>query len=94
MLIFITLLCGFPVKLSTMLPMLIYIQTREFRYIWTIEVVKKLYRPRLSINSWVSEEFLCNAGVQQGCPLSPLLFSLFINDLMAFMKVTWTDDVY
>ena len=46
--------------------------------------LKKLYRyakAHVSINGWVSEEFLCNVGVRQGCPLGPLLFSLFINDL-------------
>ena len=81
------------VKLSTLSPMLIYGTCKLENLVIsgrTIEVVKKLYRhakARVSINGRFSEEFLCNVGVRQGCPLSPLLSFLFINDLMAFMKV-------
>ena len=34
------------------------------------------------IHGKYSEKFLCNIGVRQGCPLSPVLFTLFIHDLL------------
>ena len=40
---------------------------------------------RLCANHEESEIFACRRGVRQGCNLSPLLFSLFINDLDQFL---------
>ena len=38
------------------------------------------------LNGHLSEWFNVNSGLKQGCPLSPLLFNLYINDLVSFLK--------
>jgi len=34
----------------------------------------------------VSEEIMATQGLKQGCPLSPLLYALFTNDLGKFLN--------
>ncbi len=36
----------------------------------------------VKLNNWCTSFFQCSKGVHQGCPLSPTLFDLFINNLV------------
>ena len=40
----------------------------------------------VKLDNVISKSFLCNIGVRQGDSLSPLLFSLFLNDLNTFIS--------
>lgn len=49
-----------------------------------LNIVKSMYsaiKSRVKYNNCLSNEFLCSLGVRQGECLSPLLFSLFLNDI-------------
>ena len=41
---------------------------------------------RVKVNGQVSEDFEVNIGLRQGCVLSPLLFSLYINGVVKRLK--------
>lgn len=43
-------------------------------------------RGRVRMGEEVSEEFLTNRGVRQGCPLSPILFNIIMADMEKMMK--------
>ena len=53
-----------------------------------LNILQSMYNQassRVTLNSETSDEFLYRKGVCQGCNLSPLLFSLFINDLEKYL---------
>ena len=43
----------------------------------------------IKLNNKLSNSFNCNIGVRQGDNLSPLLFSLFINDFEEYLSVKY-----
>ena len=52
-------------------------------------VIVNLYdnvKSSVKLNGELSELFLCNVGVRQGENLSPLLFSIFLNDMCEYMS--------
>ena len=54
-----------------------------------LAIIKNLYKDAKSCVKYkgeMSEFFSCGVGVRQGENLSPLLFSVFLNDLEAFLK--------
>ena len=66
-----------------------------------VKVLKSLYKNvtvRMKVNEWeVSESINIKKGVRQGCQLSPLLFTLFLNDLNEWFSETemhapWLND--
>ncbi len=53
-----------------------------------LSLVKNMYhniRSKVAFNNELSDYFPCNTGVRQGENLSPLLFSLYINDLEPYL---------
>ena len=54
-----------------------------------INMIKAIYTSVQSCLRWgakFSEFFPCTLGVKQGCPLSPLMFSLFISEVADFVR--------
>ena len=50
-----------------------------------LQFLKNLYltsKARANVNGQLSYEFPIHRGVRQGCPLSPILFNIFINDIL------------
>ena len=41
----------------------------------------------VKVNDGLTQFFDCHFGTRQGCVSSPIIFSLFINDLMSYLKI-------
>ena len=40
----------------------------------------------VKVRNGLTRYFECNIGTKQGCVSSPIIFSLFINDMLAYLK--------
>ena len=48
----------------------------------------------IKINDRITPFFNYAKGVRQGCPLSPFLFNIYVNDLIDTINKNYTVDVY
>ena len=55
---------------------------------WAIKAIYKFTESRVNINNFQTDLFMVTNGVRQGDPLSPTLFSIYINDLINTVKDT------
>ena len=61
-----------------------------------LSILKHMYNNATSVvryDGYTSSEYRCAKGVRQGCPLSPLLFCLFISDLDYTLKSSSTGKI-
>ena len=62
-----------------------------------LSVFKSMYsKLKSSVNTreGLSDYFKCNIGTKQGCVSSPIIFILFINDLISYLKVTCGSGIF
>ena len=55
------------------------------KYIRALKQMYKSVKGKVRVGSKFTEEIDCKSGVKQGCKLSPLLFSLLVNELACLL---------
>ena len=53
----------------------------------------KCVKACVKVNGEYTDEFNCPAGLKQGCLLSPMIFSIFINDLADLIQNSGIRDI-
>ena len=62
-----------------------------------LELIRYIYKKTkcaVKINSSITDYFDYTRGVRQGCPLSPILFNLYVNDIFRTLNMTNGEDIW
>ena len=63
----------------------------------SLELIKDIYKKTkcaVKVNSFTTDFFEYTKGVRQGCPLSPILFNMYVNDLFEIMNNGNVSDIF
>ena len=63
------------------------------KFLNALKAIYKTVRGRVRIGADLSEPIACPAGVKQGCKLSPILFSLMINEVAKTIDIHGRGDI-
>ena len=64
------------------------------RFLKVLQSLYKNLKACIRVDDGLSNFFNCNVGTRQGCLISPLIFCLFINDLVDYMKAKFPNGVF
>ena len=62
-----------------------------------LDLIKDIYRKTecaVKVNDSITEYFKYSKGVRQGCPLSPILFNIYVNDIFKFLNDNNNSNVF
>ena len=66
----------------------------EGKFIKIFQSMHRKLKSCVKVNEGLTEYFECNIGTRQGCISSPIIFSLFINDLVSFLRSECENGVF
>ena len=63
------------------------------KFLSNLEAMYRKVQYSIKLNSGVLPPITSNLGLKQGCPLSPLLFNFYINDISSYLKEDTPSDI-
>lgn len=61
-------------------------QNIDGKFLLALQSVYSKLKSCVKVENRLTEYFACNIGTRQGCVASPIIFSIFINDLVPYLR--------